>query len=146
LADLVIINKADIDGVAAARAQTYISSALRLFGAYGEAQREHQDPCQWHAEVLQISALQGEGVDAFWRVVQRFTELQRSNGAFQARRQSQSLSWMWERIDASLRHQFVRHPAVQEVLQQTITAVGAGKMSASAAARELLRRFGSSCD
>ena len=40
LADLVVINKADIDADAATRAQAQITSALRLFGQHG-----HPRPC-----------------------------------------------------------------------------------------------------
>jgi LAO/AO transport system kinase len=139
LADLVVVNKADIDAAAAGKAQAYIGAALRLFGAY-DADAQHR----WRAEVLQFSALNGEGIESFWQAVERFAELQRSSGAFQARRRSQSLSWMWERIDSRLRDHFTGHPAVREVLQQTSAAVAAGTVSASAAARELLRRFASS--
>ena len=37
LADLVVINKADLDAEAATRAQAQITSALRLFGQHGIA-------------------------------------------------------------------------------------------------------------
>ena len=44
LADLVVINKADIDADAATRAQAQITSALRLFGQHGHPDhaRHHQ--------------------------------------------------------------------------------------------------------
>ena len=39
LADLVVINKADIDPAAATRARAQIQSALRLFGFHGNPER-----------------------------------------------------------------------------------------------------------
>ena len=43
LADLVVINKADIDTAAATRAQAQITSALRLLGLHGNPQNQHHD-------------------------------------------------------------------------------------------------------
>ena len=57
LADLVVINKADIDPDAATRAQAQITSALRLFTQHG------RDAGAWRAQVLQLSALKAIGID-----------------------------------------------------------------------------------
>ncbi|HNK54134.1 MAG TPA: methylmalonyl Co-A mutase-associated GTPase MeaB, partial [Ottowia sp.] len=82
LADLVVINKADIDADAATRAQAQITSALRLLGQHGHPERSpgrpksanapsggseqserggssfaHHDEKIWHPQVIQLSAL-----------------------------------------------------------------------------------------
>jgi LAO/AO transport system kinase len=44
LADLVVINKADIDSAAATRAQALITSSLRLLGLHGNPQRGSVQP------------------------------------------------------------------------------------------------------
>jgi hypothetical protein len=67
LADLVVINKADIDPHAATRAQAQITSSLRLLGFHGNPERDPHDGQQWQPQVLQISALQHQGMDAFPR-------------------------------------------------------------------------------
>jgi LAO/AO transport system kinase len=145
LADLVVINKADIDADAAMRAQAQITSAMRLFGlvnnAMGSAQAKAYDQ-QWHPRVLQLSALQGEGVDVFWQAVQEFRQLQTANGRLAQRRQQQSLAWMWERIDAGLKQAFRQDPAVSAVLPQLVEQVLAGRLPASTAARQLLAAQG----
>ena len=151
IADLVVINKADIDRDAATRAQAQITSALRLFGHHGnpahaEAMRAaHAEPGSaeaeirfWQPQVMQLSALLGTGVDAFWASVTRFRQLQQANGKLDTRREKQALSWMWERIDAGLKQAFRRHPQVRELLPDTIAQVAAGKLPASTAARNLL--------
>ena len=133
LADLVVINKADIDAIAAQRAQLQITSAMQLLGmfsGYVEA--------NWHPKAIQLSALKGEGVEAFWAEVQDFRARQTANGKLAARRQQQSLSWMWERIDAGLKLAFKQNAAVSRLLPELLAQVARGKMPASTAARNLL--------
>lgn len=151
IADLVVINKADLDRDAATRAQAQITSALRLFGHHGnpahaEAMRAaHAEPGSpeaeirfWQPRVMQLSALEGTGVDAFWDAVSAFRRLQEANGKLAARREKQSLAWMWERIDAGLKQAFRQHPQVRELLPRTVAQVAAGALPASTAARQLL--------
>lgn len=141
LADLVIINKADIDADAAMRAQAQITSAMRLFGLVNNA----MDPSQagaydsfWHPQVIQLSALHNKGVDAFWAAVTQFKAIQTANGRLASRRRHQSLSWMWERIDAGLKQAFRQDPAVSALLPTLVADVESGRIPASTAARNLL--------
>jgi LAO/AO transport system kinase len=141
LADLVIINKSDIDALAAMRAEAQIKSAMRLFGlvnnAMGSAQAADFDK-RWHPQVIQLSALHDKGVDAFWAAVTQFKELQTANGKLAERRQQQSLAWMWERIDAGLKQAFRQDPAVSALLPTLVAQVLNGRIPASTAARNLL--------
>jgi LAO/AO transport system kinase len=141
LADLVLINKADIDANAAQRAQLQITSALQLLGLFAS----HADT-SWHPKVLQLSALQGRGVDAFWKTVTEFKTLQLANGKWLERRQQQSLAWMWERIDAGLKHGFQQQPLVQQLLPQMKQDVLEGRIAASMAARQLLSAWQTGLD
>jgi LAO/AO transport system kinase len=133
LADLVVINKADIDALAAQRAQLQITAAMQLLGMFGS----HAETL-WHPKAMQISALNGQGVDTFWAAVTEFKTLQTANGRLAARRQQQALAWMWERIDAGLKQAFRQHPQVQKLLPELTQAVMAGRVPASTAARNLL--------
>ncbi|MGQ0709748.1 MAG: methylmalonyl Co-A mutase-associated GTPase MeaB [Rhodoferax sp.] len=139
LADLVVINKADIDAAAATRAQAQITSSLRLLGFHAHHGHASAEPLpQWHPQVLRISALKGEGVDAFWAKVCEFQQVQSANGQWAARRQHQALAWMWERIDAGLKHAFHAHPQVRALLPEVRAQVDAGQLPPSTAARKLL--------
>jgi LAO/AO transport system kinase len=138
LADLVVINKADLDEAAATRARAQITSALRLFGLHGNPDHLHHDPSVWHPQVLQMSALQGQGLDAFWAAVTRFRDLQEANGRLLARRHQQDQAWMWERIEAGLRQRFKSHPGVRQSLPALTDDVRSGRVAASVAARRLL--------
>ena len=141
IADLVVINKADIDAIAATRAQLQITSALQLLGMHGGSGHAHADDTLWHPKVVQISALLGQGVDSFWAAVSEFKDLQTRNGRFASRRQHQALSWMWERIDAGLKQTFRAQPCVQTLLPQLSQQVAAGQLAASTAARQLLGAY-----
>ena len=133
LADLVVINKADIDALAAQRAQLQITSAMQLLGMFGG-----HDAATWHPKALQLSALKGLGVDTFWAAVSEFKTLQTANGKFAGRRQQQALAWMWERIDTGLKLAFRASPQVQQLLPQLTQDVLEGRMAASTAARNML--------
>ena len=137
LADLVIINKADIDPDAATRAQAQITSALRLLGLHGNPER-----AGWNPQVVPMSALNGSGVAQFWDAVQTFRALQTGSGRFAARRQSQALAWMWERIDAGLKQDFSAQSGVQALLPTLTRQVLGGSLGASTAARQLLQAYG----
>ena len=146
LADLVAINKADIDRDAATRAQAQITSALRLFGHQGNPDHAHAvhdahsgvERRFWLPKVLQLSALAGTGVDAFWDAVLEFKTLQAANGKLAKRREKQATAWMWERIDAGLKQAFRQHAQVRELLPQLTQQVAQGSLPASTAARQLL--------
>ena len=141
LADLVVINKADIDPDAATRARGQITSSLRLLGQQGRPEHAHHDESIWHPQAIQLSALLGQGVDSFWEAVSRFRDLQTANGQLAQRRQQQARAWMWERIEAGLKQRFRTHPAVQAALDDTNRRVLDGTLPASTAARQLLALF-----
>jgi LAO/AO transport system kinase len=131
LADLVVINKADLDPHAATRAQAQIASALRIFSQQGRVR-------DVSAQVIQLSALKGDGLDRFWEAVGKFRDARTQSGQLAARRQHQALAWMWERIDAGLKHDFREQPSVRALLPQLTNEVEAGRLPASTAARQLL--------
>lgn len=138
LADLVVINKSDIDPNAATRARAQIQSALRLLGMHGNPEHAQHDTQLWHPRVIQISGLKGMGLDEFWQSVNDFKSLQTANGRLVLRRQQQALAWMWERIDAGLKSAFRRNPGVRDALPTTTQQVVQGQLAPSTAARRLL--------
>ena len=138
LADLVVINKADLDEAAATRARAQITSALRLIGLHGNPEHPRYDEAVWQPQVLQISALKGQGLQPFWDAITQFQHLQTANGRLAARRHAQDQAWMWERIEAGLRQRFRNDAAVRDALPRIAEDVKAGRVAASVAARRLL--------
>jgi LAO/AO transport system kinase len=141
LADLVVINKADIDEAAATRARAQISSSLRLIGMHGGAGHDPHDAAYWQPQVMQLSALKGSGLPEFWAAITQFRDLQTANGRLAARRQAQDQAWMWSLIDAGLKQRFKAHPAVTAALPPLTGDVHTGRVAASVAARRLLDLF-----
>jgi LAO/AO transport system kinase len=138
LADLVVINKVDLDPDAATRAQVQIMSSLRLFSMHGNPEHAHHDESLWHPKVMRMSALKSEGITEFWDTVNTFKDIQTKHGHLALRRKQQAQSWMWERIEAGLRQNFKANAQVQKLLPELSDAVNQGTMAASVAARRLL--------
>ena len=138
IADLVVINKADLDTRAATRAEAQITSSLRILSQHGNPENAHHNETQWHPKVVQISALLGQGIEGFWDTVKQYRQVQTANGRLATRREKQALAWMWERIDAGLKQSFRKHPQVRHLLPQLQQDVAAGRIAASTAARNLL--------
>jgi len=134
LADLVVVNKADLDEAAANRARAMLQGSLRLLAGHG---REEGPP-----PVLCVSALTGQGMQAFRQEVAQLAAARRDSGAFERRRRRQALAWMWDSVNAGLLAGFRAHPAVRAALADTLREVGEGRVAPSAAARSLLDLFG----
>jgi LAO/AO transport system kinase len=138
MADLVVINKSDLDETAATRARAQVTSSLRLLGLHGRPEGAPDGGAAWHPQVLQLSALTGQGMDGFRAEVTRFREMQTANGQLMSRRQRQTEAWMKERVEAGLRQRFRAHPAVRAAWPGVVDDVRAGRLAASVAARRLL--------
>ncbi len=142
IADLIVINKVDIDPNAAMRAQLFITSSLRLLGFQGNPDHASHMQEFWHPQVMSLSALQGTGIPELWEKILEFQRLQKANGKLDSRRKQQSGAWMWDRIDAGLKNAFRNNVAVQKLLPSLSAEVNQGTMAASVAARRLLEAMG----
>ena len=142
IADLIAINKVDLDHNAAMRAQAFITSSLRLLGFQGNPDHASHHQEFWHPTVMTMSALEGKGVPELWVKILYFQHLQKTNGKFDTRRQQQAGAWMWDRIEAGLKNAFRNNVAVQELLPILSAQVNQGTMTASLAARRLLESMG----
>jgi len=129
LADIVVVNKRDIDVRATELACAQLTTALTLLRPASHA---------WRVPVLSASAIRNEGLDEFWRTVEAYREAMRASGEFAAKRRHQALAWMWALIESGLDTRFRAHPAVRTALPQLIGAVEAGSVAPAVAARTLL--------
>ncbi|MDR1463600.1 MAG: methylmalonyl Co-A mutase-associated GTPase MeaB [Azoarcus sp.] len=129
LADLIAINKADINPNAALAARAQMKTALHMLRPASP---------NWTVPVLTLSALKKDGVAEFWETVLRYRDAMTASGEFTARRRRQAAAWMWELIDAGLRQRFRRHPRVRADLPEFAAAVEEGRTTPSAAALALL--------
>jgi len=133
LADLVVVNKADLDARAATRAVAQVASAMQLVARPSGAAAAPR--------VLAMSALDPVQVAAIWDAIAAFRASQEERGALEERRRGQARVWLWERIDSALRETFRAHPDVRSQLDQTLAEVDSGRLPVSVAARRLLAAF-----
>jgi LAO/AO transport system kinase len=131
LADLIVINKADLDPQLARHAQHTLRNALAIV---------RPPSPHWQTPVLALSAIGGDGIATFWGEVLRYRDVMQATGECAARRRSQALDWMWTLIDARLRTDFRAHPGVGALLPATLDAVATGHLTPAMAAERLLAR------
>lgn len=145
VANLVVVNKADIDELAATRAKAQINASLRLAGMVQHALGDHAGAAQiddyWQPRAMQMSGLLGQGLSDFWEAVKEFQRLETANGRLAQRRRDQAHAWMWERIHAGLKYAFEQDAQVAAQLPSVTAQVLQGALPASTAARQLLSLF-----
>lgn len=129
LADVVVYNKIDLDPKAADRAIGQMKSALALL---------RPSTAGWRPPVLGVSATKRDGIAAFWREVVRCRDTLQASGELAAKRQRQSLEWMWTLVDAGLRQRFRAHAGVRAALSTCSAQVASGTLTPTAAATRLL--------
>jgi len=133
MADAIAITKADGDNARrAGLAQAEYQNALHLFPPSGNG---------WEARVLTCSALDNQGIAPLWQLIEAHCRLMQQNGFFARNRQEQQLRWMHETVQQTLQEHFYNHPSVKSVLDQVEADVKAGKIPATQAALQLLKRY-----
>ena len=135
VADLVLINKSDLDENAAAQAQAFINSAMHLMGSHRHVA---DTKTYWQPKVIRISALSGQRLTEFWNEIVDFKNIQSANGEWQNRRRTQALKWLQELIASGLHRAFNQNSRVASHLPMLEQDVLEGRMAASTAARQLL--------
>ena len=129
LADVIVVNKADLDPLAADRARHQFAGALALVRSTSP---------RWRPPVLTVSSTTGAGIDAFWTEIERHRATLTASGELASKRRRQAVAWMWTLIDVGLRARFRRHPSVRLDLDSVLLSVESGLSSPSSAAHRLL--------
>jgi LAO/AO transport system kinase len=133
LADLVIVNKADRDMLAAAeRVAVEYKNALNLLRPASK---------YWNPLVVTCSALEGNGIADIWTIIGNYRAALSKEEYFEKKRLKQVISWMWREVDDSLLTGFRLHPSVKENIPEVEKQVEAGVLTPSVAAKALLNIF-----
>lgn len=130
LADLIAINKADGENVAAAeRTRADAETALHFFcpPSFG-----------WIPRAVACSALTGRGIPVLWNAVREFAQVTRSNGSFQSNRREQRRRWLREALEHGLAQLFRAHPLIREQVAAYEREVFEGRITPFHAVRSLL--------
>ncbi|MGH8674492.1 MAG: methylmalonyl Co-A mutase-associated GTPase MeaB, partial [Burkholderiales bacterium] len=129
LADIVVINKCDLDPAAAASARRQWENALGML---------HPSSPGWRTPVVEVSAANATGVDSFWRQVEAYRHAMTQSGAWADKRRRQAVDWMWSLIESGLHERFRAHPQVRAEVARLTGDVAHGRMTPSVAAAALL--------
>lgn len=130
-ADAVVINKADGDNIAAAKAaRAQFERALRFVAPATVG---------WDTRTLTASGMTGDGIAEIWTTVGEFVESAKRSGRFDQRRADQRRQWLHSALAGKLRDYLYKHEGVQTALPEIEAAVTAGELPVAAAAESLLR-------
>lgn len=132
VADLIAVNKADIDIKAARQAARAYQSALHIL--------EPASP-DWSPLVQTISGSSGEGLPELWNTIQLHRQKLEASGSRARRRAAQQVRWLEALIEDGLKATFYQHPAVSLSLPAARKNVADGLIPASTAADELMETF-----
>jgi len=133
LADLILVNKADGDFVAAARrAVADYRNALRLL---------RPSSAVWVPEVAAISALTHKNIDRAWATVGRYRKAMDAAGLIAERRAGQARAALWAEVGEALTERLRESPRIAEQLPAIEAAVMRGEEAPSLAALRLLAAF-----
>lgn len=133
MADLVAINKADGENLAAARrtvAET--SNALHFLPPAASG---------WTPRAMACSALTGCGISDIWNCVLEQISITKANGWFAAHRREQRRGWMYEILELGLRQFFSAHPLIRMRMEAFEREVLEGQTTPFRAARTLLEMY-----
>jgi len=122
MADIIAVNKCDVDAAAAQRA------AAQLHAARGQ-------------QVRCVSALKQSGLEELWADVNALYQRRLDSGEIAKRRQQQNVRWMWDLLVAGLEDRLRNHKEAQALLAEAEEAVRTARLEPRVAAMALLNRF-----
>ena len=129
VADLIAVNKADIDDKAARRAARAYEVALHIM--------EPADP-DWSPPVHTISGFSGFGLPELWAAIELHRKKTEASGSRSRRRAAQQVRWLDALIQDGLTERFLGRTDVAARLAAVRQDVAEGRIPASLAADELL--------
>lgn len=130
MADAIAINKADGDNLKPAKlAKVEFNRALHLYP---------EKSSHWQPKVTLCSALNNEGIDTIWNVIQEYIEMTKTNGFFDIKRQEQNKYWLIQTIEAQLKSNFFNKTEIKKALKQQLELIERNETTPFAAADYLL--------
>ena len=122
LADTIVINKADGQNEAAAKAaRSEYAGALHVFS---------QRPDNWQPRVLCTSGINGTGLSELWSQIESFFVHMQLNGALQHKRKDQELLLFEQLHTDLLQQQFFADPSQKEKFTQLKASIACGNLLA----------------
>ena len=106
MADAIVINKADGENKKAARiAKTAFAKALHLYPPKESG---------WTPKVTTCSAIENEGIDEIWTMINAYLDHSESDGFLKKKRAEQNTFWLLQTIESTLKDTFYRNKKVKD--------------------------------
>ena len=129
MADMISINKCELDMQRAELAAAQYRNALHLFP---------MPESGWTVKVTLCSAYTKQGIEDLWNSVMEYVTFTKQNGYFYHKRQQQNLRIMSETIENGLRERFYNAPGMEERIEELKQQILENKLTPYAAADILL--------
>jgi len=133
MADAIAITKADGTNMERAElAKAEYQNALHLFP---------MPPSKWLPKVVTCSAVNNNGLDEIWDIVNSYCKVTSTNGFFDYKRHQQAKYWMHQTINNQLKERFYRNPEIEKQVDKFESDVLNDKISSFVAAKRLLEIY-----
>lgn len=133
LADALVVNKADGENKPRALGtKAEFSMALKYIAPATK---------NWQTNAYICSAINGEGIEELWNVIEKFKEHTKSTGVFEERRKSQALEWVYSMVEEQIKKSFYTNPEIIKSIPKIEKEILSGKVLPTAAAEMLLGMF-----
>ncbi|HUO40089.1 MAG TPA: methylmalonyl Co-A mutase-associated GTPase MeaB [Mycobacterium sp.] len=134
LADVVVVNKADGEHAAEAKAAAReLAAAIRLV---------YPRDTLWRPPVLTMSGRDGVGLKELWDTVRRHHDVMTEAGEFDAKRRQQQVDWTWSMVRDAVLDRVLANPAVKAIGAKVEQQVRDGTLTAALAAQRILSAAG----
>jgi LAO/AO transport system kinase len=132
-ADMVAVNKADIDRARASQAAAEYSGALRILAPVSP---------NWTPPVVLVSGLADQGLREMWSEIERHRAALAASGELTRKRERQQVKWMWALLEERLMRRVLDHGAVRSAVAEIELAVASGALAPETAAERILAAAG----
>lgn len=129
MADMIAINKSDVNPSLAQEAKMHYKNALHLL----QSGRD-----QWTVPVEKVDSITGLHLDNIYQEIVNFVHVQRDIGAFEANRKNQASVWLTEHIENGFLKYVKQNPMMQKKMNQVRKAVEDNTISPRTAATKFI--------
>jgi LAO/AO transport system kinase len=128
-ADMVAVNKADVDPARARLAGAEYSGALRILAPASP---------NWTPPVVLVSGLANQGVAEMWAEIERHRAVLGASGELARKRERQRIKWMRALLEERLLRRVLDNAAVKASLARIECEVASGALAPEAAVERIL--------
>jgi len=134
LTDILVINKAD---------GNYKDRANLTMASYKSALNLLHSPTEgWKPQVMSCSAINNQGIDKIWSVINEFIINTKSSGIFSHRRNEQLIKWLYGMLDEYIFHKYLNNKKFKAEKNLIESELLAGNTTTTEAFEKLTRILG----